>query len=310
LGWENLVQISQEENLMKAKSELVLPLIVMLVVTLACGQGTVPTAQPSATVPPPLPATPQPTVTPDYSGPCANVLYPFVPGRQWIYQKIAASADGAATPTPDPLTSKFGISVVEVNDPQAVLKAVDLGTGATSQTTADCQDGGITNFPLMTLGSLFGNYLGGNIQMVYVSGVFAPAKVDLDASGWNMQWQGEYVAAGDVTLSSEGEQTTITLSDSPIRMTWQNAGQETITVPAGMFEEAYKVTRTAEVDATINAQGLSGQGTLTIETNHWFAPYVGLLKTEIVSAQLTTFGITFPIEMAGSSVVLFEYTPG
>jgi len=295
------------------KPKLVLPFVVILAVTLACGQGTVPTAQPAAqptaTTTQSQTATLQATAPPDYSGPCANVLYPFVPGRQWIYQKIAAASDGAATATPDPLTSKFGISVAEVNDSQAILNAVDLGTGATSRTTADCQDGAITAFPLMTLGSLFGNYLGGDIQMVYVSGVFAPAKADLDASGWNMQWQGEYVAAGNVVLTSEGDQTTITLSNSPVSLTWQNAGQETLTVPAGTFEDAYKVTRTAEVDATVSTQGLSGQGTLTIKTDHWFVPYVGLLKTEITSAQLTTFGITFPIELAGSSVVLFEYTP-
>ena len=293
---------------MKSRFALIFPFVAILVVTLACGGGTgiVPSALPAGkTQQPPAADTP----TPDYSGPCANVLFPFVAGRQWVYQKLFVSADSAATPTPDPLTSKFGISVVEVNGSQAILNAVDLATGATTQTTANCQDGAITDFPLMTLGSLFGNYLAGDIQITYVSGIFAPSKTDLDASGWNMQWQGEYVAAGTVTLSAEGEQTTITLSDSPVRMTWQNAGQETITVPAGTFENAYKVTRTSEVDASINVEGLVGRGTLTFETAHWFAPYVGLLKTEIVSAHLTTMGISFPIEVTGSSVELFEFQP-
>ncbi|MBI4731843.1 MAG: hypothetical protein HY781_06910, partial [Chloroflexi bacterium] len=183
--------------------------------------------------------------------------------------------------------------------------AVDLATGATTQTTVDCQEGAITNFPLMTLGSLFGDYLGGDIEIVYVSGIFVPSEADLSASDWNMQWEGEYVAAGAVTLYAEGEETTVTLTDSPITMTWQNAGQETVTVPAGTFENAYKVTRTTQVEATISAEGLTGQGIITIETAHWFAPYIGLLKTEIVSATLTTFGITFPMEITGS-VELFE----
>jgi len=295
---------------MKSKYMLVLPIIAILAATLACGRGAgiTPSAQPPAAAT--ATATLSATYTPDYSGPCANVLFPFVTGRQWVYQKIYVSADGAPTPTPDPLTSKFGISVKEVNGSQAILNAVDLGTGATTQTTANCQDGAITDFPLMTLGSLFGNYLSGDIQMTYVSGIVAPSETTLDASGWNMQWEGEYIAAGTVTLSAEGDQTTITLSDSPVRLTWQNAGQETVTVPAGTYENAYKVTRTAVMDASVNVEGLVAQGTLTFETVHWFAPYVGLLKTEITSAHLTAMGISFPIEMTGSSLELFEYHPG
>jgi hypothetical protein len=306
---------------MKTLQSLSIPILVLLAITLACGSGGTPVAlQPSSSPMVVLGSSPVPTDTltplpsltamPDYSGPCANVLYPFIPGSQWVYQKLMVSADGTATPTPDPLTSKFGFSVVEVNGSQAILNAVDLGTGTTTRTTANCQEGAITDFPLMTLGSLFGNYLVGDIQTTYVSGLFAPSRSSLDASGWNMQWQGEYVATGTVSISAEGEQTTVTLSDSPVHMTWQNAGQETVTVPAGTFENAYKVTRTSEVDASINVEGLAGRGTLIIKTVHWFAPFVGLLKTEVVSAHLTTLGVSFPIEATGSSVELVEFQPG
>lgn len=92
----------------------------------------------------------------------------------------------------------------------------------------------------------------------------------------------------------------VTLSDSPLTMRWQNAGQETVTVPAGTFENAYKVTRATQVEASITLEGVTARATLTIETVHWFAPYVGLLRNESVSASLTTFGITFPVEASGS----------
>ncbi len=222
---------------------------------------------------------------------------------------IIGQRGGKATPTPDPLTSKFGITVAEVNGSQAKLNAVDLGTGTTTQTTANCQDGAITDFPLMTLGSLFGNYLAGDIQLTYVSGIFSPSKTDLDAAGWQMEWQGEYLASGRVTLSAEGEQTTVTLNKSPVRLSWKNDGQETITVPAGTYENAYRVKRTSEVEASLNLEGLTGSGTLTVETIHWFAPYVGLLKSEVESARVSVMGISFPIEAAGSSLELVEYTP-
>jgi hypothetical protein len=281
---------------MEKRRKLVFALIVLLAASLAC------TVRESPPVTDVIPLPPTSTSTPDYSSPCANVLFPFILERQWIYQKNTP-ADSVATP--DPLTSKFGLTVVEVTESQATLNVVDLGTGVTTRTNVECKDGAIANFPLMTLGSLFGNYLVGDIAIVYVSGVFAPSITDLDASAWNMQWQGEYLASGTVTLADEQETVTIVLEESPVSMTWQTGGQESISVPAGTFEQAQRITRSTQVQATITTQGLTGQGILTIDTAHWFAPYVGLLKTEIISATLTTFGITFPIEITGS-VELFE----
>jgi hypothetical protein len=240
---------------------------------------------------------PAATNTPEPGEPCNNVLFPLTPGRQWIYQKMSV---GDATATPDPLTSKFGVTVAQVSGSRAVLNAVDLATGAITETTVDCQDGAILNFPLMTLGSLFGNYLAGDVSITYVSGIFAPSEADLTAANWDMQWQGEYIAAGTITFSSEGEQTVLILENSPISTTWQNAGQETITILAGTFEQAYKIERTTQVEVSISFEGLVGAGTLGFETTHWFAPHIGLLKTEITSATLSLFGVTFPIETTGS----------
>jgi hypothetical protein len=285
---------------MRTKSIFLLGIFAIFTATLACTVSEVPLVTDVI----PLPDSTA-TNIPDTSSPCGNVLYPFVPGRQWVYQKLGLEEDGS---TPDPLTSKFGITVAEITDSQAILNAVDLATGATFQTTADCQDGAITNFPLMTLGSLFGSYLAGDFQVEYVSGVFAPSAAELESSGWSMQWQGDYIINGTVTLSADGNQVTITLIDSPVYMTWQIVGQETITVPAGTFENAYKIACTTQMDATITAEDLIGTGTILIETTRWFAPNIGLLKTEITSANMTTLGISFPMEI-NSSVVLFETHP-
>jgi hypothetical protein len=293
---------------MKPRVAILFAFVVLLAAILACSRSTTPISSGgNSGETPAAPEAPAPTGTPEFSGPCANVLYPFLPGRQWVYQKMLVTEDTAATP--DPLTSRFGISVTEVNGSQAILNAVDMGTGATSRTTADCQDGAITNFPMMVLGSVFGNYLSGDIQVNYVSGLFAPGITELDASGWNMQWQGEYVASGEVALSVDGEQSSATLKDSPVHMTWQNAGQETVTVPAGTFENAYKVSRTTVVNASVDFEGMSGRGTLTVKTDHWFVPYTGLVKSKILSAELSVFGISFPITVDGSSVELVEVRP-
>ncbi len=274
---------------MKNKISLVIVLFVLIASTMACRLGSATDGDESA------PAR-EPTATTAPGGPCYNILYPFDEGRQWVYQKVGVEQDA----TPDPLTSRFGISVVDVTESGATLNMVDLGTGTTTQTSVECQDGAITNFPSMTVGSLFGNYLAGDIQAVYISGVFAPRAEDMEASDWTLGWEGEYQASGTVTYTGEGESTSITLEDSPIHLTWQIAGQESVTVPAGTFAQAYKVTRTAQVQASITFEGMTGAGTITVESVHWYEPYTGLLKTEIRSAMLTVFGISFPIEASGA----------
>ena len=82
-------------------------------------------------------------------------------------------------------------------------------------------------------------------------------------------------------------------------------GQETVTVPAGTFEDAYKIRRTTQAITSISFEGNTGEGTLTYVTDHWFAPYVGMLKTELISGALTVSGFTFPFDLSGT-VVLTE----
>jgi hypothetical protein len=281
---------SMLENRLKPKSRSFPAILAILFATLACRL----TPAPYVTEVIPFPD-PTGTYTPDYSGPCANVLYPFIEGRQWVYEKTRLDESGST-----PLRSKFSISVVEITDSRTILNSLDMATGVTTQATVDCQEGALTNIPMVLVGSILGDNLVRDIQVDYVSGVFAPRSEELEASNWNMTWEGEYVVSGVITLTADGVPVTITLNNSPMTLTWQNAGQETLTVPAGTFEDAYKVRGTIRVAASINYAGLTGIGTLTFEIAQWFTPYVGLLKTETVSAKLTIFGITFPLGVSGS----------
>jgi hypothetical protein len=281
---------SMLENRLKPKSRLFPAALAILFITLACRI----TPGPHVTDVIPFPD-PTGTYTPDYSGPCANVLYPFIVGRQWVYEKIRLDESGSTSQRP-----KFGITVVDITDSRAILNSLDMTTGVTTQASVDCQDGAITNVPMVLVGSIIGDYPVGDIQVDYVSGVFAPRSEELEASNWHMTWEGEYAVSGAITLTTDGVPATVTLNNSPMTLTWQNAGQETLTVTAGTFEGAYKVRGMIRVAALINYAGLTGNGTLTFEITQWFTPYVGLLKTETVSAKLTIFGITFPLGVSGS----------
>jgi len=87
---------------------------------------------------------------------------------------------------------------------------------------------------------------------------------------------------------------------------------ETLEVAAGKFENLVKINRVISMDvsslqANIEGSQVNVATTLTIDTNLWYAPRVGLIKQEIESASVKFYGINFPVEVSGS-IELSEYT--
>ena len=106
---------------------------------------------------------------------------------------------------------------------------------------------------------------------------------------------------------------TIIIKDSPVHLNWNTAENgtpvyETVTVPAGTFENALKVSREMNIDVSLETTLGNFIGTLKVKTIHWFLPYIGLLKTEIESGDLTYMGMSFPVPLS-SKVELVEYRP-
>jgi hypothetical protein len=275
-----------------------LPWLVILLAALACGRQ----AGPAAGYQGPAALDPTWTSAPAPAGPCANVFYPLVPGYQWIY-KLDDGDDQMDDDT------RLGLTVSSAEGSQAQVDMLDISTGLVTHTTADCRDGAIINYPALTLGTLFGDIVTGELAVTYVEGIFMPAEADFAAAGWDLDWTGDYIASGAVTVQDEGEAITSTLQESPVHLEWSMDGQETVTVEAGTFANAYKVTRKAIVDGTVQAEGMSVQGRLILTTEQWFAAGVGLLKSEVESASLSYMGISFPVQV-NSRAELVEFRPG
>jgi len=294
---------------------LLIPAVILLVVTLACStQKSQPvTGQPATgqpvlaqltTAPSPAAPSPTPSETPAPSDTCANPLYPLVPGYQWIYQ---VSGEQESDP------GKIGLTVEKVEENKATVNALDMTTGVITQTIAECDGTAILNYPSMTLDMILSGYLEGEINTEYVSGVFSPSFEDFIANNWALTWDGDYIAQGDICVQDEENQMTVIIKDSPVHLDWETAENdtpvhETVTVPAGTFENALKVTRDMDIDVSLVTTFGNFRGTLKVKTTHWFLPYTGLLKAEIESGELTSMGMTFPVTLSGK-VELVEFRP-
>lgn len=245
-------------------------------------------------------------VPPPGSGACDNTFYPLVPGNQWIYE---ITSEGE--------TSQIGLTVTGINTNQATLNALYLESGITTEVTVECQDGAIVNFPILLLGFLFGD-VDGEMNLDHQGGIYMPSYQTFVANNWNYNWTSEYTASGVVEAVVEGDQVTGRLEESPLDMEWEIIGPgeaifEGITVKAGDFPQAIKIQREATFDFTAElveeGQQISLDAVLSLHTNHWYEPNMGLLKQEIDRASVKVYGVNFPITMEGS-VELVEFRTG
>lgn len=310
------------------KRSLFFLLIVSLLGSTACSTLPFlapPTATPTATprptatpTPTPLPPTPTPTLIPsptlfsgealvppppDGSGPCGNVLYPLVPGNQWIYE---VTSEGE--------TYQLSLTVSEVEGNEATLNTLNMGTGVTTETKVVCEEGAILNFPILMLDFLLGD-VDGALEIEHVDGVFAPSYQTFAAKNWDYAWTGNYVATGLIEIDDDGDYITGRLEESPLLMEWHTMGAgaatlDSVSVAAGEFPIAIRLQRelVVDVDAEIESEGetMALGAVLHVETTLWFMPYTGLLRQEIEKASIDIRGISFPIILDGA-VELVEF---
>jgi hypothetical protein len=239
--------------------------------------------------------------------PCNNIFYPLELDNQWIYQ-LQIEGEGG-----QPEISELALTVSEVNESSAVLAALDYDTGIVTQSTAECVDGSILNFPMTEMNLVFGE-VAGDMQLQYNSGVFMPSHTDFEVGNWANTWETDFTASAVINGTYDDETVTIDLSESPVKMSWQVIDKDgTIQVPAGNFDDVVLIKRklTFEVTslkATIEGQLIDISTTLVLNSNMWYLPYVGLLKQELDSATINLYGIDFPIESIGKIELISSNT--
>lgn len=268
---------------MKAKTILRLSALMLLVISLACKTPSISGSEQSI-------------------GPCDNVLYPFFFGAHWLYQ--VDRQDGSEA-------TRFGLTVTKVANSQATIESLDIKTGIMTEIIADCDNGAIRNYPVLSQNMLIGNAVASDFHMEYVSGLFAPAVETFNENDWLHSWTADYLINGTITIQAQGETVTVNLENTPLHMAWETAGPgetafETVNIPAGTFEKALKVRYETSMDVSITLAGIPLHGQLTLHMTEWFEPFTGLLKMQIDSGEVNALGINIPVTLKGT-IELVEY---
>jgi hypothetical protein len=248
---------------------------------------------------PPTQGAPNPVV-------CKNVLYPARPGNQWTYFVNTPKRSG-----------DVNIRVVTVEGTQATIDATEVNVGTTVRSFMQCEQDIILSFPVLSVQKLIGEVVNGSMNVDYIGGVLAPNESAFRASNWALSWISQYRAYGTGSVTFNGNTFNFSLSPSVINMTCQtlasgDASFENITVAAGTFDKALKVICRGEGQAVATVNGSQVTGTVTAQATQWFAPNVGLLKSQSDFIFLNVFGVSLPLsasDVAGY-MELKSYTVG
>lgn len=245
---------------------------------------------------------PQPSPNPTT---CKNILYPARAGSQWTYVVNSPVRNGQVV-----------MQVVSVDGQIATVDAFESGTDSQARTYVQCDQDVILNFPLLSGQKVIGSMVNGAIAMDYVGGVLAPNEAAFTANNWALSWKIQYSVHGNGTAQFRGQNVSFELTPSIVEMTCQtlgsgNAAFESITVSAGTFN-ALKVICRGDGNVSAAVNGSQVNGTISAQATQWFAPNVGLLRSQSDYVNLNVFGISIPLsaENLTGSLELQNYSIG
>lgn len=243
----------------------------------------VPTDEPTATAEPPTPTiAPTETTAPESAsgrveptaGACGNPFFPVREGPSWRYQ--IASPDS---------TIEYTISYRNVTDNSFIAVQTFPDFSAESEWT--CTENGLVSgeffqvaFPSLPIDA------DTELETVDISGVTIPV-----AGQWQVgaTWETGTTIRGEITV-----QGITTVAEIAISQQNEIVAQESITVGAGTFENAYRVesTGTSAINATVQGSTMS-LGEFAINSTSWYVEGVGLVRNE----SLDDFGATTVMEL-------------
>jgi hypothetical protein len=237
---------------------------------------------------------------------CKNILYPARAGSRWTYYVSSPVRSGIVN-----------MSVTSVSGQQAAVNAVDLDGDTSVSTNVLCDQDVILNFPLLSAQKLIGNMINGTMNVEYVGGVLAPNEAAFTSSNWALSWMIQYRISGNGTIHFRGRDFNVAIAPSPVQMTCQTLGSgeaafETITVPAGTFNALKVVCRGEGQQVTATVNGSQVVGSISAQATQWFAPNIGMLRSQSDYALLNVFGISIPLSPGDISgyLELQNYTIG
>ncbi len=241
----------------------VAPIALLLVISAACAPA--PTATQS-----PVPLAPTATNTPNPAGLCANALLPVKTGATWTYANDAGTANAGTFTATISSVRPDGFTVATKFDDSS---SIDQQWSCTSDgLVAESLGAGQNALSLSAAG------IDAKLDTATPTGVTLPANVQQGD-----QWPYALQLTGSVSQGSLKADLSGTISTA-----MQAVGTESVTVPAGTFDNAVKVQAATTIKAQAGFGAISMPVDAVLNSTFWFAPGVGWIKSTTTGDLLGT----------------------
>lgn len=222
-------------------------------------------AAPTATLAPtPTPQPPTPTPAPVASSGCDNLYYPVAPGLTWFYNAVGEAS------------STYTVTLANITDSSFTM--VQTFDQLVNSTNYECTRDGLMAARYSGLEMEQANI---KVETLNGRGILIPAE---DAWQVGKTWDASYDLIGTIA-ASQGMSGTIT---GTVSMANEIVAKEKVTVPAGTFD-AFRVDTKMTQTMRMNLGGVAAPEpfTISMDTSSWYAPGVGLVKSESDLGQAT-----------------------
>ena len=201
----------------------------------------------------------EPTVA---SGNCYNPYYPVLPDTTWHYRTTTASL---------PAIEQYFTYDQITEDSFVSHQRIEGETTTDLEAKWECTPDGLLNntFALISFIDLPAEF---SFDTVEHEGVTLPPAED-----WvvGKEWTGTWHIQGEADLAGVGT----TTSDIQVVQDNQIAAVESVTVPAGTYDQAYRVDSTIHLELTTTVGNTTVPGvSLSFDVSAWYVEGVGLVK--------------------------------
>lgn len=189
-------------------------------------------------------------------GACSNPFFPIEDGKTYVYNQIEGETTTEYTITFTDVSSSGFTQMIEEQDQSLSIEW-------------NCTENGLVPGEFFESNFIQVEGMEFDVETTEVSGQFLPP-----ASQWEVgnSWDLAYTVT--VNVSAEGFETSV---EGSMDLTNTIAAQESVTVPFGTYENAYRVDQTG----TFNANVMGMESGSSMEQTYWFVRDVGLIRNVV-----------------------------
>ena len=236
------------------KYKLFLAVSMAILVMASCGAPSAPAESPDEAPPAEQPA---PTEAPAMdTGACSNPFLPVEEGKTYVYNQIEGGTTTEYTITYTDVSSSGFTQMIEEDDQSVSVEW-------------NCTENGLVPGEFFEADFIQIEGMEFDVETTEVSGHFLPP-----ANEWEVgnSWDLAYTVT--VNVSAEGLETSV---EGSMDLKNTIAAQESVTVPAGTYDNAYRVEQTG----TFNASFMGMESGSSMEQTYWFVRDVGLIRNVV-----------------------------